>query len=218
MYILWEVYSEFIPLQLQSSLSVYPPNQSSSQDALRPFPWPRDALESANPDGPGNAESSSVSDIAGVSKTSSVVPAEGRSDVNLQQLESFAEKSTSSQRLKPSTPKVGFGGFCDALEFLHYKVPPSGATAGKVLQHAKSVISGLIQREQPLVFKIGYTHDAMWRWSNKIYGYQHDTFHRWSDMLILYESTEPFGPAMLEAALIEIFRSTLSSFINYIFE
>jgi hypothetical protein len=67
-----------------------------------------------------------------------------------------------------------------------------------------------------MVFKIGYTHDAMWRWSNKTYGYQHDTFHKWSNMLILYESTEPFGPAMLEASLIEIFRSTVSSLRNFL--
>ena len=205
-----------ILLQLQFSLSVYPPDHSSSQDALRPFPWPRVVLESPNPNEPENAETGSVSDRAGVSKTSSIVLARGRTDVDLRQLESCVEKSTASQGLKPSTPKVGFGGFCDALEFLHYKVPPSGATAGKVLQHAKSVISGLIQREQPMVFKIGYTHDAMWRWSNKTYGYQHDTFHKWSNMLILYESTEPFGPAMLEASLIEIFRSTVSSLRNFL--
>ena len=86
-----------ILLQLQFSLSVYPPDHSSSQDAMRPFPWPRGVLESPNPNEPGNAETGNVSDRAGVSKTSSVVLAEGRSDVDLRQLESF-EKNQLTHR------------------------------------------------------------------------------------------------------------------------
>jgi hypothetical protein len=99
------------------------------------------------------------------------------------------------------------------LEFLDYKLPPPGVSAGRVLQHAKSVLSTLIQKEQPLIFKVGYTHNPMFRWANTLYGYQVDHHHKWSKMLVLFESTEVAGPAMLEAALIELFRSTLCNLL-----
>jgi hypothetical protein len=114
---------------------------------------------------------------------------------------------------KDSAVNVGAHRFCESLEFLDYKLPPPGVSAGRVLQHAKSVLSTLIQKEQPLIFKVGYTHNPMFRWANTLYGYQVDHHHKWSKMLVLFESTEVAGPAMLEAALIELFRSTLCNLL-----
>ena len=93
---------------------------------------------------------------------------------------------------KDSAVNVGAHRFCESLEFLDYKLPPPGVSAGRVLQHAKSVLSTLIQKEQPLIFKVGYTHNPMFRWANTLYGY------------------------MLEAALIELFRSTLCNLLYWV--
>ena len=69
----------------------------------------------------------------------------------------------------------------------------------------------LFSKHDPMIFKIGYSHNVTWRWSNTLYGYQFDRADKWTKMVILYESTEPFGPAMLEASLIDLYKSTLQS-------
>lgn len=82
------------------------------------------------------------------------------------------------------------------------KLPKSTVTAGRILQHAVNVIEGLFSKYDPMIFKIGFTHNPAWRWENKVYGYMHSQ-DKWSNMTVLYGSMEPYGPAMLEAALIE---------------
>ena len=98
---------------------------------------------------------------------------------------------------------------CGDVGWLQRMLPPNGATAGRALQHAKSVLMSLFSKHDPMIFKIGYSHNATWRWSNTLYGYQFDRIDKWTNMVILYESTEPFGPAMLEASLIDTYKSTL---------
>lgn len=95
---------------------------------------------------------------------------------------------------------------CKKLGCIHFDVPKSGITAGSVLKHSLQVLHSLFSKHEPCIWKIGFTHDPFWRWTNSIYGYQrsHD---RWSNMHVLYISDEPSGPAMLEAALIEKYRS-----------
>jgi len=100
---------------------------------------------------------------------------------------------------------------CDDVGWLERVLPPKGATAGRALQHAKSVLMDLFSKHDPMIFKIGYSHNVTWRWSNTLYGYQFDRADKWTKMVILYESTEPFGPAMLEASLIDLYKSTLQS-------
>ena len=85
---------------------------------------------------------------------------------------------------------------------------PCGSLAGKVMQHARVELETLIEREAPLIFKIGITHDPLWRFCNSMYGYWRD-LDNWTHMRILYVSEEPHGPAMLEASLIDRFRSSL---------
>ena len=95
-----------------------------------------------------------------------------------------------------------------AQECIAFRVPKLGALAGSVLSHAITVIDGLHYRHSPMIFKLGYTHDANWRWNNSLYGYGSAT-EKWTNMVVLYISSEPFGPAMLEAALIEKYHSAL---------
>ena len=91
-----------------------------------------------------------------------------------------------------------------------FKLPKANAIAGGILLHSIGVIEGLFTRYDPLIFKIGITHNPEWRWCNSIYGYQHSC-DKWSNMVVFSASPEPHGPSMLEAALIEKYRSILSA-------
>ena len=96
------------------------------------------------------------------------------------------------------------------MHSIEFRLPGSKVTAGRVLQHASGVIEFFIQKHYPLTFKIGYTHDPCWRWGNRMYGYCHAK-EKWSNMCVLCISDEQYGPAMLEAALIDKFKSTFDA-------
>ena len=100
-----------------------------------------------------------------------------------------------------------------ALGCIAFRLPKSNVLPGKVVKHSVEVIESLFHSHQPLIFKIGITHDPVWRWCNSLYGYRHER-DRWSDMVIYYCSGEPFGPSMLEGALIEKYSSTLTVFFS----
>lgn len=110
---------------------------------------------------------------------------------------------------------IGYGN-CNALEVIEYKLPPIGVTAGRALQHSKSVVEALFRKHSPMIFKFGYTHNPEFRWSAPRYGYCHDQFDKWSNMVVLFQSPESSGPAMLEACLIDAYRSILVMLIPYI--
>ena len=81
---------------------------------------------------------------------------------------------------------------------------------------SRQIYNDEFAKHDPMIFKIGYTHNAVWRWCNNLYGYKFDKIHKWERMVILYKSNEPFGPAMLEASLIDMFQSILPySFGNF---
>ena len=88
-----------------------------------------------------------------------------------------------------------------------WRLPRFNAVAGRVLQHCSSVVEQLLETNTPMAFKIGYTHNPLWRWGNRIYGYCHEKT-KWSTMVLMYATDQPFGPSMLEAALIDKYKST----------
>lgn len=96
---------------------------------------------------------------------------------------------------------------CQTLGCISLRLCDLNAVAGAVLRHAIQVLERLFQQQEPLIFKIGFTHNPIWRWSNASYGYG-VAREKWSHMIILYYSKEPYSPAMLEAALIEKYQST----------
>ena len=166
------------------------------QESLRPFPWPRSRNSKRLCAGDDEAKpvqaSTDFEANAGVSE--------------------FRFSETPTTRLGPLVNSPNFTCLTTGYnngDFLDSMLPPEGATAGKVLCHAKSAMMTLFAKHEPMIFKIGYSHNATWRWSNSIYGHKFDKMYKWSNMVILYESTEPFGPAMLEASLIDIFHSIL---------
>lgn len=90
---------------------------------------------------------------------------------------------------------------------ISFKIPRSPyLVSGRVLKHCIDVLQGLFLKHEPLIFKLGYTHDPCWRWKNDLYGYCHAR-EKYTDMTVLWVSDEPHGPAMLEASLIEMFKS-----------
>ena len=91
---------------------------------------------------------------------------------------------------------------------IQFRLPSLTAVAGGVLQHALKSMEDLFSKYSPMIFKVGWTHNPVWRWSNSLYGYQtcSDNF---DSMTVLFISDEPYSPAMLEAALIEKYQGTL---------
>ena len=100
----------------------------------------------------------------------------------------------------------GWTAKCKASGTIAFCHPEKNLAAGCVLQHCLRTIDSIFHKHEPLIFKVGFTHDPLWRWGNTLYGYQHCK-DRWSGMLVLFVSNEPYSPAMLEAALIERYSS-----------
>lgn len=90
----------------------------------------------------------------------------------------------------------------ESTNSIAFKLPRWGALAGRVLAHSIETLESLIRRHEPLIFKIGITHNPTWRWGNDLYGYV-GAKDRWSNMLVVFAAGEPFSVAMLEASLIE---------------
>lgn len=87
-----------------------------------------------------------------------------------------------------------------------FKLCAPDSSAGVVLRHAIRTLENLLRQEYPLIFKIGFSHNPIWRWQNQMYGYSYAK-EKWSHMWILHYTHEPYTCAMLEAALIEKFGS-----------
>ena len=95
-----------------------------------------------------------------------------------------------------------------ALETITWKLPRKNLSAGTVLQHAVRTIERYFEQYNPCIWKIGWTHDPIWRWGNNLYGYGVGQ-EKWEQMVIIFASHEPHGPAFLESALIEKYKSFL---------
>ncbi|CAE7277929.1 unnamed protein product [Symbiodinium sp. CCMP2592] len=90
---------------------------------------------------------------------------------------------------------------------IEWRLAARATTAGGILSHAIHIVNQLLHRHAPMIFKIGFTHNACWRWENTIYGYRWQR-EKWEKMCLLHIAEEPFSLAMLEAALINKFQST----------
>ena len=99
-----------------------------------------------------------------------------------------------------------------SADIIACKLPAPGATAGRVLKHCQQTLNKLIADHKPLIFKVGVTHNHLWRWHNDLYGYK-GAIEKWTNMLVIYESKEPYSPCMLEAALIDTFQSILAIYV-----
>ena len=85
------------------------------------------------------------------------------------------------------------------------KLPRSEATAGRVLEHSIQAFNRLHDQNHPMTFKFGITVDASARFAY----YTKCSKDPFDYMIVLYGASNPHGPAFLEAALINHFKSFL---------
>ena len=96
---------------------------------------------------------------------------------------------------------------------LSYRLPTPGATAGRVLKHAYSVFERLQREHKPMIFKIGITHCAHFRMYNPLFGYKGGA-DKFEHLCVIFASAEPYGPAFLEAAMIDRFIGNLFGVVD----
>lgn len=95
---------------------------------------------------------------------------------------------------------------------IDFKLPPLHSTSGVVLTRAVGSMENLFLKHYPMIFKVGFCHDPVFRWCNSLYGYS-TAKDKWTTLCVLYMSDEPYSVSMLEAALIEKYRSILTYII-----
>ena len=98
-----------------------------------------------------------------------------------------------------------------AIGRITYRLPRKSLAAGHVLGHAVQTMEAHFEKHKPMIFKFGWTHDPPWRWSNNLYGYALAK-DCWEQTVVVFASHEPYGPAMLEAALIEKYEGILATY------
>lgn len=97
-----------------------------------------------------------------------------------------------------------------SLGCIDFKLPPINATSGVVLSRAIDAMECLFRKHYPMIFKVGYTHNCVFRWCNPIWGYVTEKDNKWTNMCVMNLASEPYSVSMLESALIEKFSSTLT--------
>ena len=98
---------------------------------------------------------------------------------------------------------------------IDFKLPPLHSTSGIVLKRAVGSMETLFAKHYPMIFKVGFCHDPVFRWCNSLYGY-HTAKEKWTTLCVLYVSDEPYSVSMLEAASIEKYGSILTIYMIYI--
>ena len=166
---------------------------------MAPFPWKMDTHTIADNDCSGQPlpTPATVNELDGKNETAR---SSGILGVYQNRFPHFAQELAESKALK-----------CIAFELPQLDIP-----AGRVLRHSVLTLEKLFKAHCPMIFKIGFTHSPSWRWSNTLYGYS-KARDRWSNMLVMYVSSEPYSPAMLEAALIDKFGSNSTVHICKVF-
>ena len=66
--------------------------------------------------------------------------------------------------------------------------------------------NGLSRKQDPCIFKVGFTHNPVFRWCNGTYGYAHSV-EKWSDMTVFYASPRAIQRRYAWKSLIEKYRS-----------
>lgn len=88
-------------------------------------------------------------------------------------------------------------------EKLDFDLPKKrGMLAGQIMKHCWEAVDSVLEKQQPCIYKVGYTHCASFRWHNKVFGYGQDR-EKWEKMIVIYAAKEPISPAFVEGALIQ---------------
>lgn len=161
------------------------------EDNEAPFPWKRSQRSHESP-----ATSSDTQHFHSGGMVTTEAPLDSNQKMR-KKTHSMTEKQLdASPRLNALSTQ------CQTHGPIRFELCHLTASAGAVLRHCIQLLECLFKKEEPLTFKIGFTHNPVWRWSNSIYGYCNSK-DKWAEMIIMYYSREPYSAAMLEAALIE---------------
>lgn len=161
-----------------------------TQESEGPFPWRR--KESSTPS-------------ASASSSGQKPPCDATNNWELRCHKTTARAR--DQQIPTGSPRLmALTSQCQTHAWLAFKLCDLNASAGKILDHCIRALQTLFQREEPLIFKIGFTHCPLWRWQNDVYGYARSK-EKWSNLLVIHYAHEPYTCAMLEAALIEKYKS-----------
>ena len=91
----------------------------------------------------------------------------------------------------------------EANQQLGYDLPKRpGLNPGQVLKHCFAALDRILEKQKPCIYKVGYTHDAYWRFFNDLYGYSREVA-KWERMVVIYAASECISPGFVEAALIQ---------------
>lgn len=158
-----------------------------SKDAVYPFPWTSNAGKSSG-DGAIGQEPCGIKPSGSETR-----PQSSREAMVPKVINDYMEKFPQFSSLFAE---------CQALECISFRLFRPNATAGSVLLHVSSTVESLFAKEEPLIFKFGYTSNPVLRWQHPRYGYQ-SSKDKWSALLVLHLTSEPYTHAMLEATLID---------------
>ena len=154
-----------------------------------PFPW--DVTKQAKP----------KFDITPTEKSCSPAPVQKMRPVSWQ---SHVRGTMNDPRITSMMDEI------EEHESISLWLPTRATSAGLVLQHCLQVIDAIYESHAPLIYKVGFTHNVIHRWSNHRYGYMWEK-DKWQKMVVLFISKEPWSIAMLEAALIDRYLGALAA-------
>lgn len=94
---------------------------------------------------------------------------------------------------------------------LDYALPTRpNMQAGLIVKHCCETIDNLLDAQKPCAYKVGYTHDASFRWHNPKYGYRWEKM-KWEKLIVIYAASETISPAFIEGALIQRMKGSLNA-------
>ena len=88
---------------------------------------------------------------------------------------------------------------------LGYDLPDQSKSSmlpGQILKHCYAAVDKIVAAQQPCIFKVGFTHDASFRFYNLKFGYKYDR-DKWEKMIVIYAASESISPGYVEAAIIQ---------------
>lgn len=181
---------------------------TNGKESDGPFPWHQHQHCGEEPVGSNGAQRSMSSDCTTAAvlhvRSTALGPRNPRAPAGSQS--NVCPRYLEDEELRNLDRTVEVFKKIEMEEHMSFTLPKPASTAGYVLAHACSSFESLHSKHNPMTFKFGITHCAHFRWHHRPYGYRHGV-EKFTHMVILYASSNPYGPAFLEASLIQRYGS-----------
>ena len=93
---------------------------------------------------------------------------------------------------------------------IDYQLPRRQALPGEILKHIYTCIERFRSKKWPMVFKVGVTHNPVFRYENDLFGYKFERT-KWDGMRVVFCSHHSTSAAFAEAATIQKFKGAPSA-------